>query len=162
MGLLELIRKEVNKMGKEPNCFDCQFAHCTPGCYGSYYSPPEPPEAECQHPDMKTEDFDKIELEIMYFEENAIPPEIPDWETIYAKNCGRFMPKDAGPCGNCSTVILEDIYHWDLYEETPMETVPVCSQKCKEELAQKTRQYFTEISIAIQFEQACSLGYPIC
>jgi len=96
-----------------PSCFDCKKAKVSAGFPGSYWEPPEPAEATCEHQtdDEGDEDF---------------------YERC-AERCGKFDPIPVWKCGACKKDIDSPAFSWNLRGEDfySMEPVPACSPECQ-------------------------------
>lgn len=100
-------------------CFDCKYAKCFLGSFGSRLDPPEPAFAECTIT-------------------KYLPQEVQDWKPgkkeeceMVADICPRYEPLPTGICIECKGVITSPLSLWHLWVGGPFEELPVCSEACR-------------------------------
>lgn len=99
----------------KPTCFDCITTKIYRGSAGSYYSPPEPDEAECLNEDVDNKLFEEND-----YNEDDLP-----------ELCGHFNPRMIEKCYCCSKEMNVPEWSWKIWAGTLYDCVPVCSEECK-------------------------------
>lgn len=111
-----------------PSCFDCVRAHVTSGYPGTYYVPPEYPEATC------TLDDDP--------EGDAITEELTEIAASGAAQCcPGFSPYRVDVCSGCNADL--DVPQWShtLWGDAAYGRVPVCSAACAAAVTAETAEF---------------------
>ncbi len=98
----------------QPSCMDCQKATIYGGHPGSYDTPPEPEEVECDQMSKWSDD----ELELLT-------------EDDFPAQCPAFLAHPAGNCVECKTPIETAAYLWQITVSGLLGNMPACSEKCR-------------------------------